>query len=51
MTMMVYRVRSDGTTTMIRERHEVAPADPPPPVLTFPPCTCPRCGSRKERSR
>ncbi|WP_149181814.1 hypothetical protein [Streptomyces sp. TRM49041] len=42
-TIKVLARHRDGTTRTMRERREVAPADPPPPALIFPPCACPRC--------
>ncbi|MCP9958979.1 MULTISPECIES: hypothetical protein [Streptomyces] len=51
MTLRVYRVRPDGTTTTIRERREVEPANDIPLSPMFPPCSCPRCGTPADDER
>ncbi|MEV5447016.1 hypothetical protein AB0N23_31405 [Streptomyces sp. NPDC052644] len=43
MFLRVYAVRPDGTTTVVREKREVQPADRVPATLQYPPCSCPRC--------
>jgi hypothetical protein len=45
MTIRVYEVRADGTTTTIRERREIDPPKGVPATLAYPPCRCPRCGT------
>ncbi|MEU2181218.1 hypothetical protein [Streptomyces thermolilacinus] len=43
MTLRVYSVRADGTTTTVREQQEIEPVPEIPATLSYPPCTCPRC--------
>ncbi len=44
MTLRVYSVRADGTTTTVQEQREIPPLDHVPTTLQYPPCACPRCG-------
>lgn len=43
MTIKVYAVHPDGSTTTIRERRQFRDTDPPSVGPGFPPCICPRC--------
>ncbi|WP_236239406.1 hypothetical protein [Streptomyces sp. CC228A] len=45
MTMTVYRVQPDGTTTLIRKKREIRGDEErlPPFGSAFPPCACPTC--------
>lgn len=47
MTIRVYEVRADGSTTTIQQRKEIEPAKEVPATLAYPPCSCPRCGERE----
>ncbi|WOI58591.1 hypothetical protein [Streptomyces fradiae] len=48
MSLRVYAVRPDGTTTVVREQREILPADHVPTTLQYPPCACPRCGAAED---
>ncbi|UUS31581.1 MULTISPECIES: hypothetical protein [Streptomyces] len=44
-SLRVYRVGPDGTTTTVLDRRAYEPDDRPPPLdgLAYPPCSCARC--------
>ncbi|MFF8385033.1 hypothetical protein ACF053_15495 [Streptomyces kanasensis] len=49
-SLRVYLVHSDGTTTTVRDRREYEPDAPPPPDgLAYPPCSCARCAEGRTR--
>ncbi|WP_228973989.1 hypothetical protein [Streptomyces sp. DH12] len=47
MTIRVYAVRSDGTSTTIRERRTHRPDDWERVSAGYPPCSCARCVERR----